>query len=411
MKMIPYIYDILLILMLYVLYRAGKEIARTGKIKSLAGISALIVYTLNVGLRYGRGIDYNLYGMSYEELEVGREIDWDVSFLYIARFLISLGIPWQGYVLLMSCIFIFATIILLRAYKDVLPYALPLFALFSMSHVENMVRWYMGFSFVMIGLSFLLEGEKRANKRFWLFSAIACTFHIALLPLPVVFYLLQRKEKVLLTPIWVCILYFGIGFFFQTEFMMRLVELANIMGMMLGGVSERFQNYGDDAEYWLTGGFAGADPRSAFPDKQEILFFLCIVWLGYKAIKDCDKKYIFVYNMFVIGLLTNPIALQIELVGRFNAPFMFFRAIVLACIIKHVFVNKTIMVNQMAWLFSLLIVLNMGRKILVTPFTQDPDKYLYIWNNKGKSYRSMYEMWISDMYNTDSQKRKLDKNE
>lgn len=409
--MILVIYNVFLVLMLFILYSTGKQIAKTGTILSSAGIIAILTYTLNEGLRYGRGIDYNLYGMSYEELEAGRESDWDLSFQYIARFLISLNIPWQGYVLLMSFVFILATIILLKSYKEVLPYALPLYALFSMSHVENMVRWYMGFSFVMIGLSFLLEGEKGANKRFWLFSAIACTFHIALLPLPVVFYLLQRKEKVLLTPIWVCILYFGIGFFFQTEFMMRFVELANIMGMMLGGVSERFQNYGDDAEYWLTGGFAGAEARSAFPNKQEILFLLCVVWLGYKVIKDFDKKYIFVYNMFVVGLLTNPIALQIELVGRFNAPFMFFRAIVLACIIKHVFVNKTIMVNQMAWLFSLLIVLNMGRKILVTPFTQDPDKYLYIWNNKGKSYRSMYEMWIYDMYEADSKKKKSEKNE
>ena len=141
---------------------------------------------------------------------------------------------------------------------------------------------------------------------------------------------------------------------------MRFVEFANVMGMMLGGMSERFQHYGDNADYWLTGGFAGAEARSAFPNKHELLFLLCIVWLGYKAIKDADRKYVFAYNMFVVGFLAYPIALQIELVQRFDYPFMFFRGIVLACIIKYVYVNKTIMIKQMLWLFSLLIMLNWG---------------------------------------------------
>ena len=406
--MIPLIYIILLILMLFILYSAGKHIAKTGKILSPAGIIAILTYTLNEGLRYGRGIDYNLYGMRYEDLAAGRESDWEIGFQSIARFLIANDIPWQGYVMLMSSVFIIATIILLKEYKDVLPYALPLFVLFSMGAVENMVRWYMGFSFIMIGISFLLRGGKRSKLKFWLFTAIACTFHVAIVPLPIAFYLLWYRTKPLLSPIWVIILYFGIALSFQTEVMMRFVELANVMAMMLGGVSERFANYGDDAEYWLTGGFAGSGGRSAFPDKQELLFLLCVVWLGYKAIKDADRKYIYAYNIFVLGLLANPLAKQIELVIRFDQPFMFFRAIVLACIIKHVFVNKTIIVNQMAWLFSLLIMLNIGRKILVTPFKVEQDKYLYVWNSHGKTYKSMYDMWIYDMYWADSGKKEGD---
>lgn len=406
--MIPLIYIILLVSMMFILYLTGKQIAKTGKILSPAGIVAILAYTLNEGLRYGRGIDYNLYGMRYENLEAGRESDWEIGFQSIARFLIANDIPWQGYVMLMSFVFIFATLILLKVYKEVLPYALPLFVLFSMAAVENMVRWYMGFSFIMVGISFLLRGEKRSKLKFWLFTAIACTFHVAIVPLSVAFYLLWYRTKPLLSPIWVIILYFGIALSFQTEVMMRFVELANVMAMMLGGVSERFANYGDDAEYWLTGGFAGSGERSAFPNKHELLFLLCIVWLGYKAIKDADRKYVFAYNMFVVGFLAYPLALQIELVQRFAYPFLFFRAIVLACIIKHVFVNKTIMVNQMAWIFSLLVLVNMGRKILINPFYGKPEKYLYVWDSQGKTYKSMYDMWIYEMYWADSGKKEDD---
>ena len=195
--MILVIYNVFLVLMLFILYSTGKQIAKSGTILSPAGIIAISVYTLNEGLRYGRGIDYNLYGMDYEELEAGKESNWDIGFQYIARFLIANDIPWQGYVILMSFVFILATLFLLRVYKEILPYALPLFVLFSLRETENMVRWYMGFSFIMIGLSILLIGGKKANLKFWIFTAIACTFHIALLPLPVAFYLLYRREQIL----------------------------------------------------------------------------------------------------------------------------------------------------------------------------------------------------------------------
>ena len=150
--MVPWIYDFLLLIMLFVLYRAGKSIAKTGKIWSLAGFSAILVYTLNEGLRFGRGIDYNLYGMVYERLEATGQSDWDISFQFVARVLIDLNIPWQGYVILMSFVFILAMLIMLKVYQEIIPYALPLFALFSAGTVENMVRWYFGFSFIMIGL-------------------------------------------------------------------------------------------------------------------------------------------------------------------------------------------------------------------------------------------------------------------
>lgn len=404
--MIPFVYDTLLVIMLVILFLSGKSLSESGRIASFAGYASLFAYTMNEGLRFGRGIDYNLYGMSYEQLEATGYSDWDISFQYIARFLIGMDIPWQGYVILMSFVFILATLMLLKEYKEVLPYALPLFVLFSFGSVENMVRWYFGFSFVLIGLSYLFKEDKKFNLKFWCFSGFACTFHLALLPLPFAFYILYNVKKPILSPIWVLLLYFVIAFFFQTDFMMRFVNLVNLLSMSMGGVSDRLAHYGNRAEYWLTGGFAGVSPRSAFPNMHVLAFLCCIVILGYKAVKNAGRKYIFAYNMFVVGLLAYPLALQIELIGRFDQPFMFFRAIVLACIIDYIFVRKTIQVNQMAWIFSLIIVLNMGRKIIVTPFNGNPDKYLYVWDSHGKTYQSMYDMWISDMYNADAKKKR-----
>ena len=404
------IYVLFLLIMLYTLYRAGLVIRDSGKLFPPVGLTAIIVYTLNEGLRFGRGIDYNLYGMSYEELEKTGESNWDVSFQFIAKTLITFDIPWQGYVMFMSLIFIIATILLLRVYKDVLPFALPLFVLFSLPETENMVRWYSGFSFIMIGLYYLLCEERRSYLKYWGFSAFACTFHFALLPLPFVFYLLHTIKKPILSPIWVLLIYFTIAFTFQTEYMIQFVDIANLLSSTLGGdsgaVSSRIESYGDRGEYWLTGGFAGTENHSALPDVQE-LFFLCFVlWLGYKFLRSADRKYVFAYNMFVFGLLFNPLARQIELIVRYNQPFMFFRAIVVACIIEYIYISKIVRVPQIVWLIALLVFLNVGRRTIMGPFKGNPEHYLYVWDQGERTYQSMYDMWIDDMLESDAKKQK-----
>ena len=312
--------------MIYVLYKAGESIKELGTIKCPAGLAAIIVYTLNEGLRFGRGIDYNLYGMAYERLESGKDVNWDPSFLFLGKLFVEFGIPWQGYVMLMSFVFIVAMLIMLKGFKEIMPLALPLFALFSLSEVENMVRWYMGFSFIMIGISFILNNAPKCKIKFFLFSVIACSFHIALLPIPLLFYLVFLRKTPLLAPIPAIILFFCIALFFQSNFMMQFVELFNIFSR----TSDRFEGYGDDAQYWLTGGFDGANV-SALPDIQVVIFLCCLVYLGHKITiteeedeekednkgKEDNHKAIFAYNLFIVGFLLYPIANLIELVLRF----------------------------------------------------------------------------------------------
>lgn len=399
--MIPIIYSILLLFMLFILNRAGMQIKKANNIIVPTVVLAIAVYTLNEGLRFGRGIDYNIYGMNYEVLERGGDTRWDFVFKVIAQGLIALGIPWQGYVILMSFVFIVATVLLLKEYKDVLPFALPLFVLFSISATENMVRWYLGFSFIMIGLAFLLGDGKKRKSYFFFFCVFACTFHLALAPIPIILYLVTLWKSPFLKPLYVLTLYFVIAFSFQTEFMLQFVEFANMLSM----VSERFEHYGNKAEYWLTGGFAGTEGRSALPNIQELMFLCCIVILGYYAVKKSNWKYAYAYNLFIIGFLIYPIANQIELVGRFAQPFLFFRAIVFASILEYIYSKKTVVVNKMALLISLLVFLNMGRRILMAPFRMDADYYLYVWNSDGKSYQSMYDMRISDMHKSEENRK------
>lgn len=406
--MVQIVYTLLLLLMLFALYRCGKALKTDMRLLSSSGLIAILVYTLNEGLRFGRGIDYNLYGMAYEKLESADDATWDFGFQSVARIMLALDIPWQGFVIIMSMIFIIATIFFLREYKDVLPYALPLFVFFSLDGTENLVRWYLGFSFVLIGLFYLLKDDCKQNIKFWAFSVLACTFHLGLLPLPLIFYLLYLLRRPILSPIWILLLYFSIAFLFRTDFMLQFVGVVNVLSEVGGGASERMAGYSDRAEYWLTGGFAGTEGHSPFPGIQEMIFLCLLVWVGYKVVANIGKKGIFAYNMFVIGLLINPLARQIELVLRYDQTFMIFRAIVLAYIIEYVVVKNTIKLAHMTWLFLVAIILNIGRVMLFVPFYTNPEHYLYIWDSNGRTYESMYDMWIEDMFNSNSKKRSID---
>lgn len=396
------IYDTLLIIMMLVLYRAGTSVKRNGRILSPAGISAIVVYTLNEGLRFGRGIDYNLYGITYERLERGAETNWDFSFQLIAEMLVEIGIPWQGYVILMSGTFIVATIILLKVYREGMQFALPLFVFYSMSATENMVRWYMAFSFVMIGLSFLLkESSKKGSISFLLLSILACTFHFAMAPIPIIFYLLTYRKSPLLSPLPVLVLYFGLAFFFHTDFMLQFVDLFNT----LSAYHERFEGYGNKAEYWLTGGYSGRTEISSLPSILEILFICTTVICGYRAIKNMGYKYIFAYNLFIIGVLLNPLSRQIELLDRYDSVFLFFRAIVIVCIIENVLILKQVKIGGGIVILFIISFLNTGRRALSAPF-ENPDCYLYVWNNHTYTYEIMVNKRRSDAEELDSKKRK-----
>lgn len=397
--MIPYVYVFLLATMLVVLYFAGIGLKRNGgKIISTPGIAAVAVYTLNLGLRFGRGIDYNLYWNLYDNISKYGESDKEVTFTFFVKSLSSIGLPYQGLVLIESFMFILGLLFLLRNYPRLLPYALPLFAFFSLGEVENMIRWYLGFSFVLIGLSYLLNDNK---KIYFLISCIGCLFHFGLLPVPLLFFFIYLLKKPILHPFVSIPLFFVIGLFFQTSFMLRFVDLFNVFAI----ISERSVTYASDAQYWLTSGFQG-NYRNAFPGKITVAFLLLIVWCGYKCLDKSDHKVVFIYNLFLVGFIFRPIANLIELVIRYDDLFFFFRAVVCATILyRSLNKNQLRTMIRMAFLIFLLNALYGGFK---RPFTY-PKLCMYIWDKGTLDSETMKQIWLDVNYKS-SQKQFHNKN-
>lgn len=166
----------------------------------------IFVYTLYSGLRWGRGVDYNVYYWVYENIKNGisRE-DNEPLFELLVKISAWLGFSWQGFVVFMSFFLIFAWCFFLKDYKKYLALALPFLCL-NLTMAENLMRWCLGFSFILIGLSYLLS--KGDYKRYFIFCTMGFLVHYALILNILLFTGLFFSKKPF-SPILFFILYIG----------------------------------------------------------------------------------------------------------------------------------------------------------------------------------------------------------
>lgn len=385
--MIPYIYVFLELLMLFVLYKAGLSLKRNYEILSPAGITSLIVYTLVLGLRFGRGIDYNVYWQTFDDINNGVVFEKSLTFYLLNKFLCYYELPFQILIIIFSFTFILGVLLFLKNYREIVPYALPLFVLFSQTYVENMVRWYFAYSFLLIGLYFI-QKEKVNFKGFLTFVIIGCSFHYAFIPIPLIFYLVYRVKKTIFHPIFVIPVFFAIYYFFNAKIMSNFVDTIQSFTLITNSV---YSGYTDNATYWLTGGFSGAE-RSGNIGVVMLLFLVLLVICGYKSVLKKGRNYQFAYNVFVIGLLLYPISLKIELVERYDQTFFFFRSIVFSCALfsfKHLDNRYNLLIR--ASLLTLLIWTNLY--FIRSPFVHSNKCFMYIWDYKHETADGMIKVW------------------
>lgn len=386
--------------MLLVLYFSGEYLKKEYKVFSCAGLLSIFAYTLNEGLRFGRGIDYNLYWRAYNQFAAGWQAKKDPVFNFFQQTFISLDLPFQALVIFMSFMFILGVLCLMRNFKLVLPFALPLFVIYSLANVENMVRWYLAYSFILIGLSFLMH-EKRLNLKYIVCCAIGCSIHLAITPIPFLFYILFLKKGVLLHPIVSIPSFFLIYFLFDTKIMLVFADLLNVVTSSVGA----FDSYSNRAEYWLTGGFAGVE-MSGKIGFLDLLYICLLTYMGYKTVRQMGHNYVFAYNLFIIGMLLFPISKKIELIGRYDQTFYFFRGIVLASVLYMYFIWKRITSYNIVLLLILLVYVSSIKSVIVTTFKTNEKFLLYVWDKGNYKYDSIYQIYIRELSKSASKERK-----
>lgn len=407
--LIHIIYLFLTFLMLWALYKSGCRISRIQKLsfKTMAKASwpGIFVFTLNEGLRFGRGLDYNLYADNFYNMQSNWFLEqYEPIYAGVTVFLKDNGFSFQWLVMLMSFILIVSLVCFLRNFRQAAPWGLPAFALLC-QQPENIMRWYFGASFLIIGFSFLFKEERRKKDMivFLFFSIISVSIHYGLVVMPIAYYLMTIPKRALFTP-WVAVsLFFLIGIFFQTETMLFLTDYLNVFSLL----SDRADGYIDKAEQWLTGG-SSILTFNAFPSKPLIIIYCISVWLGFRLVNILNsKRYTILYNIFSVGFVILPIGNQIEIASRYQQLLFVYQFVIWGYALKYLRLKNRILIKskQVSMAVFLVCIGYMGYFVL-HKFRGQEYYQLYIWNSNGKKYLDLDKTYYKDLW---KEKRKSEK--
>lgn len=359
----------------------------------MASWPGILAFTLNEGLRFGRGIDYNGYASRFYDNPSSVWEENEPIFRTIVIFLKDNNLPFQCLVMLMSFTLIVSLTCFIRNFREAAPWGLPAFGVLFSGITENLMRWFFGASLLFIGFSFLLRegnGKKKEMVIFTFFSVASVLVHYGLFVMPIIYYLLSIPKRPLLNP-WMAIsLFFLVGMYFQTEMMLVLTDYLNVFSL----VSERATSYVNDAERWLTRGSV-----QVFPSMLSTIVRCVSVWLGYRLVKVLDThRYTVLYNLFSVGFVLIPVGMQVEIALRYQQLLVLYQFVVCGYALKYLGRRNGILVKDKR-VSRLCFLVYMGFAIsfcVRRPFVTPEYTQLYVWNSGWKKYLDLEKTYIKD---------------
>lgn len=313
----------------------------------------ILTFTLIEGLRFGRGIDYNVYYYSFQTKDVFDVCKSNtILFDLLCFLLIKLGLPYQALIICSSSILAIAGTKLLIQYPKVLLLSLPWFYLQTFS-AENLFRWYTAFSFLLLGIPYLLKDK---TYIYLVCCIIGFQFHIMMAIPAILFYIISKAKSSLLSP-WVSILiYLFLSLVWSSSFMKNFISPINYL---LSFWEHYTEVYGGNLGSWLDGSQHGLAEFSIIRQILDLCKNIFLIFLGYNLIQKTKyKELVFYYNSMLLGIITYPAFAPIELFDRFNQLFLFFQCLIGSyCVIYSV---RNFSYRKYA-LLSLLTIITLGQ--------------------------------------------------
>ena len=320
--MIYAVYVFLNIVLLVIFIITGKNIEQSPK-KNFWNLylPAIISYTLILGARWMRGVDYKHYqdiynyGLGYEQK----------LFSLINAFLNILGVDDIGIFFVYSFIFIFLAGFIIQYYRGIAIWLLPLFLFAFTSFDEWFIRQGLGYSFVFLFLKFLFEENYSIKKRFIgciLSILCACSIHsgnVFVIGVIILCYLLCRKPF----DYRICIVLFLFSsYYFQYNMDFTYV---NYFLNYIQGFDARLDEYIKRGDDWFSI-YASSDDYyrrgviKLFQTLGECAFFY-FANMAFKLNKNVIDDYkvkslIVLFNVYVIGSILGQMFFSVEIPKR-----------------------------------------------------------------------------------------------
>ena len=289
---------------------------------------SIISYTIFMGLRYGRLIDYNIYYKRYND--IFHDIDTDPVFSLIMKGFGTLGVEYPFFIAFTSFFFIFSFLLYLKNKQEILLLALPFF-ISECFMAENLIKWYFSFSICLISLYFF---QKKKYITYLLIVLLAFFTHTGMMLVLIPFILLICVKRCIM-PSKVCLALFVLASFIGNVNLLSILEPI----MPYIGINEKLAAYAIQFDTIIKGqfGILGIAEQKGFLEIiRNILSFAFPIMLAPKMI-ELRKITYYELNAFYIGVIIEPIFTQVEILGRISGAFHFFQIVVSSYVYLYIF--------------------------------------------------------------------------
>ena len=369
------------IVLLLVFFISGYFLSKSKTDKQYWKIAVfpIVAFAIISGLRFGRDVDYNIYYHIYSGSIIRNE---EFLFSLFVNSFNNLNLPYYSFVLFCSTFFIICFLYLLCKFKNAAFYILPLFLIIG--GIENYIRWYPAFGFVLIAVGKLIE------KRYLTVACLAIASYfmhegmIIILFTIAMFYLFTNK-KILFTP-KISVLLLAVTLFLSSvEYLQSLVSILDYF--QFGFLSEKGLYYVEKAGKIASGGLrTGVYEKTGL---SEIRWFICYafpLYFGGKYFEENKLEFpAWLYNLSAFSIIIMPVFTLVELFNRISSALMCFSIIAVGVTIFVA--NKQRFTNKKTYFYLIVCFMLFLSSIIITSFNRTEDnKMLFIWDAKGRNY-------------------------
>ena len=375
--MIEFRYILFHLLLAIILFYYGKRISHK-PINFYWKLSfvPILAFTIEEGLRWGRNIDWCVYYDVYNDYLQGFSSNHEILFQLIWRLYALFNLPYPIIIASCSCLLIFAIFYFTKAYKSVSYILIPFIVFSCAGTATNLIRWYMGFSFLLIAIRLYQEGK---NFLAILLAICSVCTHIGLIVAIPVFYVLLTYNKILFKPFSAIVISVLFSVLFDPAIMGKFSFIFDIFKGF-----DRFDTYASDAAGWLTGEGQNADSerRSIGALLMANIPLWVYILVGYNVSQNLHLAKI--YNLMLVGIYLKNTASGLELMGRFAYLFEPFICVIASYGILHLIKQKRTPANSLLLLISIIYIL---RKLYVFCAPMEYEEFMhYVWDNQLSPY-------------------------
>lgn len=346
------------IILLFTYLIAGYNISRKDNFWKNA-IICVIVFTVVLGCRYGRGNDYFTYIKTYK---YDLNSEFQPLFSLFNNILKAIQVDEKLIFIFYALIFSFCSMIFLKSMRTIAKYTFPTFIITYIAFEEYMIRQAFSYSFVFIALYYItridIKGFKYKYILYYIFfSVISHYIHSANSLVTFVFIFLYFFYKKLL-PLYITIpAYIVVSYFF--EYIFDFHYLDPVLSF-LGQTNDKYASYVENSDYWFSeDGVSDIYSRNLIIKIFETIGNISLFYFGFKIINDISKIrkscfFITVYNIFVFGSLIQKAFMNYEILNRVGTVYSYFSFIPLSLSLyyhKKYFTNNKILYIKILYFF------------------------------------------------------------